>query len=272
MHKELFDKLVKIVAALRGEDGCPWDKEQTHSTLTSSLVEEAYEVIEAIDANNPSKLKEELGDLLMQVMLHAQIATEEGEFDICDVIESITEKLIRRHPHVFGELEVEDAKEVLSNWEAIKRTEKGYEERKSLLDGIPSQLPNLLRAKKIQSKVSRVGFDWKHAEEVLPKIQEELDELKDCLSSNDQLAIEMEIGDLLFSIVNLSRFLNVEPEDALRKTNAKFIKRFKMMEAEIEKQGKSFDDFDLEGLDELWEKAKGLNEKTRKLENEVTGG
>jgi len=126
MHKELFDKLVKIVAALRGEDGCPWDKEQTHSTLTSSLVEEAYEVIEAIDANNPSKLKEELGDLLMQVMLHAQIATEEGEFDICDVIESITEKLIRRHPHVFGELEVEDAKEVLSNWEAIKRTEKGY--------------------------------------------------------------------------------------------------------------------------------------------------
>lgn len=256
MHKELFDKLVKVIAALRGEDGCPWDKQQTHSTLTCSLIEEAYEVIEAIDAHNPSKLKEELGDLLMQVMLHAQIAAEAGQFAIGNVIEAITEKLIRRHPHVFGELEVEDAQEVLSNWEAIKRTEEGYEERKSLLDGIPSQLPSLLRARKIQSKVSRVGFDWQHAEEVLPKIQEEIDELKDCLNANDQSAIEMEIGDLLFSIVNLSRFLNVEPEDALRKTNAKFIRRFKMIEAEIERQGKSFDDFDLAGLDKLWEKAK----------------
>lgn len=256
MHKKLFDKLVQVIAVLRGENGCPWDKQQTHSTLTSPLIEEAYEVIEAIDAGNPSKLKEELGDLLMQVMLHAQIATDEGEFDICDVIESITEKLIRRHPHVFSDLEVEDAKEVLSNWEAIKRTEEGYQDRKSFLDGIPAQLPGLLRARKIQSKASRVGFDWKHAEEVLPKIQEELDELKDCLNLNDQSAIEMEIGDLLFSIVNLSRFLNVEPEDALRKTNAKFIRRFKMIEDEIEKQGKSFDDFDLEGLDELWEKAK----------------
>ncbi len=256
MHKELFDKLVQIVAALRSENGCPWDKEQTHSTLASSLIEEVYEVIEAIDANNPSKLSEELGDLLMQVMLHAQIAKEDGKFDICDVIKSITEKLIRRHPHVFGDLEVEDAKEVLSNWEAIKRTEEGYEDRKSLLDGIPAQLPSLLLARKIQSKVSRVGFDWKCAEEVLPKIQEELNELKACLNSNDQSAIEMEIGDLIFSIVNLSRFLNVEPEDALRKTNAKFIRRFKMMEAEMERQKKNFDDFDLEGLDELWEKAK----------------
>jgi len=256
MHKELFDKLVQIVAALRSENGCPWDKEQTHSTLASSLIEEVYEVIEAIDANNPSKLKEELGDLLMQVMLHVQIAKGDGKFDICDVIKSITEKLIRRHPHVFGDLEVEDAKEVLSNWEAIKRTEEGYEDRKSLLDGIPAQLPSLLLARKIQSKVSRVGFDWKCAEEVLPKIQEELNELKACLNSNDQSAIEMEIGDLIFSIVNLSRFLNVEPEDALRKTNAKFIRRFKMMEAEMERQKKNFDDFDLEGLDELWEKAK----------------
>jgi len=256
MHKELFDKLVQIVAALRSENGCPWDKEQTHSTLASSLIEEVYEVIEAIDANNPSKLKEELGDLLMQVMLHVQIAKGDSKFDICDVIKSITEKLIRRHPHVFGDLEVEDAKEVLSNWEAIKRTEEGYEDRKSLLDGIPAQLPSLLLARKIQSKVSRVGFDWKCAEEVLPKIQEELNELKACLNSNDQSAIEMEIGDLIFSIVNLSRFLNVEPEDALRKTNAKFIRRFKMMEAEMERQKKNFDDFDLEGLDELWEKAK----------------
>jgi len=256
MHKELFDKLVQIIAALRGKNGCPWDKIQTHSTLSSSLIEEAYEVIEAIDANAPSKLSEELGDLLMQVMLHAQIAKEDGTFDICDVIKSITEKLIRRHPHVFGDLEVEDAKEVLSNWEAIKRDEEGYEDRKSVLDGIPAQLPGLLLARKIQSKASRVGFDWKRAEEVLPKIQEELNELKACLNLNDQSAVEMEIGDLIFSIVNLSRFLNVEPEDALRKTNAKFIRRFKAMEAEMERQGKNFDDFDLEGLDELWEKAK----------------
>jgi len=254
--QEAFDKLVEVVAALREKNGCPWDKEQTHSTLKSSLLEETYEVIEAIDADDSAKLQEELGDLLMQVMLHAQIAQDENKFNIGDVIRTITEKLIRRHPHVFGDVQVEDAAQVLSNWEAIKQSEKKSQERESLLDGIPTQFPSLMRARKIQSKASRVGFDWKQSEDVLPKIEEEFEELRDSMKSSEQADIEMEIGDLLFSIVNLSRFLNVEPEDALRKVNEKFIRRFKMMEAEIERQDKRFEDYDLEGLDQFWEEAK----------------
>ena len=260
-YQKLFDKLSEVVAALRSENGCPWDKEQTHSTLKSSLLEETYEVIEAIDAGevsatSPTKLQEELGDLLMQVMLHAQIAQDENKFNIGDVIQTITEKLIRRHPHVFGDVQVENAAQVLSNWEAIKRSEETFQDRKSLMDGIPIQLPSLMRARKIQNKASRVGFDWKRSEDVLPKIQEELEELRDSINSSEQADIEMEIGDLLFSIVNLSRFLNVDSENALRKVNEKFIRRFKMMEAEIERQGKRFEDYDLEGLDQFWEKAK----------------
>ena len=254
--QKLFDKLSEVVAALRSENGCPWDKEQTHSTLKSSLLEETYEVIEAIDADNPAKLQEELGDLLMQVMLHAQVAQDENKFNIGDVIQTITEKLIRRHPHVFGDVQVENTAQVLSNWEAIKRSEETFQDRKSLMDGIPIQLPSLMRARKIQNKASRVGFDWKRGEDVMPKIQEELEELRDSMNSSEQADIEMEIGDLLFSIVNLSRFLNVDSENALRKVNEKFIRRFKMMEAEIERQGKRFEDYDLEGLDEFWEKAK----------------
>jgi tetrapyrrole methylase family protein/MazG family protein len=258
---QLFGKLVEVVASLRGENGCPWDKEQTHSTLKSSLLEETYEVIEAIDAGEVSatsstKLKEELGDLLMQVMLHAQIAQDENKFNIGDVIQAITEKLIRRHPHVFGDVQVENTDQVLSNWEAIKRSEETSQDRESLMDGIPIQLPSLMRARKIQNKASQVGFDWKRGEDVLPKIQEEFEELKDSMKLSEQVEIEMEIGDLLFSIVNLSRFLNVDPEEALRKVNEKFIRRFQMMETEIKRQGKRFEDYDLEGLDEFWEKAK----------------
>ena len=259
--QDLFDKLVEVVAALRGENGCPWDKEQTHSTLKASLLEETYEVIEAINegevsATSPTKLKEELGDLLMQVMLHAQIAQDENKFNVGDVIQAITEKLIRRHPHVFGDVQVENTDQVLSNWEAIKRSEETSQDRESLIDGIPIQLPSLMRAQKIQSKASRVGFDWKRGEDVLPKIQEEFEELRDSMNSSEQTDIEMEIGDLLFSIVNLSRFLNVDCEEALRKVNEKFIRRFKMMENEIKRQGKRFEDYDLEGLDEFWEEAK----------------
>ncbi|HIE25759.1 TPA: nucleoside triphosphate pyrophosphohydrolase [Candidatus Poribacteria bacterium] len=254
--QDLFDKLVEVIAALRGENGCPWDKEQTHSTLTSSLLEETYEVIEAIDADDSAKLREELGDLLMQVVLHAQIAQDENKFNIGDVIQTVTEKLIRRHPHVFGDVQVENVAHVLSNWEAIKGSEESFQDRKSLMDGIPIQFPSLVRARKIQSKASRVGFDWKRGEDVLPKIQEEFEELQNSMDSSEQADIEMEIGDLLFSIVNLSRFLNVDPENALRKVNEKFIRRFKMMESEIKSQGKRFEDYDLEGLDEFWEKAK----------------
>lgn len=256
MHKELFDKLVQVVATLRGENGCPWDREQTHETLKADLIEESYEVIEAIDAKEATKLHEELGDLLMQVMLHAQIAKDDGNFSINEVIQSITEKLIRRHPHVFGGVEVSDAEEVLTNWEAIKRQEAGYEDRDSVLDGVPDMLPSLLRAQKIQRRAARVGFDWDDVSDVLPKLEEEIEEIKACIEAGPPEDIEMEVGDLLFSVVNLCRFLDVQAEEALRKANRKFINRFKAMEKELERRGKTFADYDLAGLDELWEAAK----------------
>jgi len=256
MHKELFDRLVQIVATLRGENGCPWDRAQTHETLKSDLIEEACEVIETIDARDPKKLLEELGDLLMQVMLHAQIAKDGGDFSISDVIQSITDKLIRRHPHVFGDVTVNDTAEVLKNWEAIKRNEAGYEERKSILDGIPNHLPSLLRAQKIQSKAARVGFDWDSVSDVLPKLEEELREIQESIAKGDSAEIEMEVGDLLFSVVNLCRFLDVQAEEALRKANRKFITRFQQMEATLERRGKTFQDYDLAGLDHIWNEAK----------------
>ena len=256
MHKELFDKLVQVVATLRSENGCPWDRAQTHETLKSDLIEETYEVIEAIDAKDPKKLQEELGDLLMQVMLHAQIAKDGRDFSINEVIESTTDKLIRRHPHVFGDVDVRDAEEVLRNWEEIKRSEVGYEDRKSALDGVPNHLPGLLRAQKIQRKAARVGFDWDSVSDVLPKLEEEIQELKSSIAQANGEEIEIEAGDLLFSVVNLCRFLDVEAEEALRKANRKFINRFQQMEAELERRGGTFQDYDLAGLDLIWEEAK----------------
>ena len=256
MHKELFDRLVQVVAALRSENGCPWDKAQTHETLKPDLIEEAHEVIEAIDAKDSRKLPEELGDLLMQVMLHAQIAKDDGVFSINEVIQSITDKLVRRHPHVFGGINVRNTDEVLKNWEEIKRSEAGYEDRHSVLDGIPQHLPSLMRAQTIQRKAARVGFDWDSVSDVFPKIEEEIQELKSSVAAAEAEAIEIEIGDLLFSIVNLCRFLGVEAEEALRKSNRKFINRFQLVEAEIERQGKTLNDYDLAGLDAIWEEAK----------------
>ena len=251
-----FDRLVDVVAALRGENGCPWDKAQTHETLKSNLLEETYEVLEAIDSGDPDKLREELGDLLMQVMLHSQIASEEGLFDAYDVVETITEKLIRRHPHVFGDVNVSSPQEALSNWEAIKRREKGYQDRRSILDGIPASLPSLLRARKLQGRASRVGFDWGNPKEVLPKIEEEIDELKESISSGDSRKIEEELGDLLFAIVNLARLLQVEPEEALRKANEKFIRRFKELERRAESKGRDLKSMSLEEMDEIWDQIK----------------
>ena len=256
MHKELFDKLVQVVATLRSENGCPWDKAQTHETLKPDLIEEAHEVIEAIDAKDSRKLPEELGDLLMQVMLHAQIAKDAGAFSINEVIQSITDKLVRRHPHVFGDINVRNTDEVLKNWEEIKRREAGYEDRHSVLDGIPHHLPSLMRAQTIQRKAARVGFDWDSVSDVLPKLEEEIQELKSSVAAADEEAIEIEIGDLLFSIVNLCRFLDVEAEEALRKSNRKFVHRFQHVEAEIERRGQTFKDYDLAGLDAIWEEAK----------------
>ena len=256
MHKELFDQLVQVFAALRSENGCPWDREQTHESIKPDLIEETYEVIEAIDAGDATKLREEIGDLLANVMLHAQIARDEGEFDISDVIKTLTEKLIRRHPHVFGDQEANNADQVVKNWEQIKRSESGYEDRKSALDGVPDHLPNLQRAQKLQRKAARVGFDWNHVSDVLPKIDEEIAELKESIQDGNREEIELEIGDLLFSIVNLCRFLDVQAEEALRKASRKFVRRFKAMEEELERRGDSFKDYDLAGLDEIWDKAK----------------
>jgi len=259
--EELFKELVDIIAKLRSEDGCPWDREQTNDSLKPGLIEEAYEVIDAIDEKNDEKFQEELGDLLMQVLLNAQIAEDEDRFNICGVIQEISEKLTRRHPHVFSDAQFSDTQELLTHWENVKRSEYGNRDRKSLMDGVPSQMPQLMKARKIQSKASRVGFDWEKTEDVLKKVEEEIEELKISIKESDPDGMEEEIGDLLFSVVNLSRFLSVEPEEALRKTNAKFISRFKQIEAEIEARGDDINDYDLEALDELWEKAKRKDEK-----------
>lgn len=256
MQKDLFESLVEVIATLRGENGCPWDREQTHSSLKSTLIEETYETVEAIDSGNPDKLKEELGDLLLNIMLQAQIASENNNFDIYDVIDTLTEKLIRRHPHVFGDVNVENAEDVVKNWEAIKSQESGYEDRKSVLDGIPNALPALLRGQKIQKRAARVGFDWDNISDVVAKVDEELTEVKESLPTNDPEAIEMEIGDLLFAVVNLCRFIDLQAEETLRKSNRKFITRFKRMENELEKQGKTLTEQTLAELDEIWEEVK----------------
>ena len=256
MSKELFKELVDVIATLRSEDGCPWDREQTHESLKSTLIEETYETLEAIDTGDPSKLKDELGDLLLNVMLQAQIAAEQKDFDIYGVIETITEKLIRRHPHVFGDVDVEDSDEVIKNWEAIKRQEAGYSDRKSVLDGIPNAMPTLLRAQKIQNRAARVGFDWEELRDVIAKVEEELAEVKASIHTDEPEAVAMELGDLLFAIVNVCRFMEIQAEETLRQANRKFITRFKWMEAELERRGTNFEAQDLESLDAIWEEAK----------------
>lgn len=256
MKEDLFETLVEVIATLRGENGCPWDREQTHTSLKSTLIEETYETVEAIDSGDPSKLKEELGDLLLNVMLQAQIAAENQDFTVYDVIDTLTEKLIRRHPHVFGNVEVENADDVVNNWEAIKSQEAGYEDRKSVVDGIPDALPALLRGQKIQKRVARVGFDWDNISDVIEKVDEELTEVKDSLKENDLNAAEDEIGDLLFSVVNLCRFVDLQAEETLRKANRKFVNRFKRLESVFEKQGKSLTDQTLAELDAVWERIK----------------
>ena len=253
---ELFQELVEVIAVLRSENGCPWDREQTHESLKATLLEETYETLEAIDAADPKQLKEELGDLLLNVMLQAQIAAEGEAFDIYAVIETLTEKMIRRHPHVFGDVDVADSAEVLANWEAIKRQEAGYEDRASVLDGIPDALPALLRAQKLQTRAGRVGFDWEHLSDVIAKVEEELDEVKTSLRTESPEATAMELGDLLFAVVNLCRFLQVQAEETLRAANRKFTERFKWMEAELARRGARFETEDLESLNALWEAAK----------------
>jgi tetrapyrrole methylase family protein/MazG family protein len=254
---ELFTELVGIMARLRGENGCPWDREQTSESIKPYLVEETYEVLEAIDEQDPGKLREELGDLMLQIVFHAQMAEEAGTFDIADVLAGINDKLRRRHPHVFGDVKAETSQEVLFNWEQIKKAERQKAMgQASLLDGVPRELPALLRAHRVQEKASRVGFDWKEAHEVLLKVEEEFAELRTAMEGQAAEQVEAELGDLLFSLVNLSRFLAVNPEEALRKTIARFIARFRYIEEELSRRGRSLGQATLQELDALWAEAK----------------
>ncbi|MSN26734.1 MAG: nucleoside triphosphate pyrophosphohydrolase [Geobacter sp.] len=256
-----FEQLLSIMKKLRGPGGCPWDAEQTHESLTRYLLEETYEVIEAIDEKSPQHLKEELGDLLLQPVFHAAIAEEAGDFTMNDVIETLCQKLIRRHPHVFGDLDIKDSNAQIENWEKIKKEEKGVE-RSSALSGVPNQLPSLLRAHKISEKASRVGFDWEHSDQVFAKVMEELHEFEEAWGDGNPARMEDELGDLLFSIVNLGRFLSLNPEEALRKTINRFQKRFSYVEDTLHGQGIQIQDTSLEELDRLWEQAKNEERST----------
>ncbi|MBC7083690.1 MAG: nucleoside triphosphate pyrophosphohydrolase [Firmicutes bacterium] len=253
--------LVEIMRKLRGEGGCPWDRKQTHESLRTYVVEEAYEVVQAIDDRDDEELCEELGDLLLQVAFHSQIASESGRFDVGDVIRGIVEKLIRRHPHVFGDVEAKDSKAVLRNWERIKQRERADEggEPGSILDNIAGAMPALMRALKVQAKASRVGFDWPDVTGALEKVWEEMDELEQARKAGDKARMAEEVGDVLFAFVNVARFLKVDPEIALGRTVDKFIARFKHIEMRAGEANRRIEDMTLDEMDSLWEEAKELS-------------
>lgn len=255
-----FAKLVEIMEKLRGPDGCPWDKAQKREDLKTYLLEETYEVLDAIEEKNSEKLQEELGDLLLQIIFHAQISKEEKNFDIEDICKTINEKLIRRHPHVFSDAKAETPDVVLKNWEKIK---KGEKKGKSALEGVPKTLPALLKSYRLQEKAGRVGFDWKEINQVKVKVKEELEELEEAVEKGVKESIREELGDLLFAIVNLSRFLKIDPEDALQSANEKFIRRFKAIEKKATNTGKELHGMTLSEMDALWEEAK-KDERKRK--------
>lgn len=255
-REQTFDlsPLEDVVKTLRSPGGCPWDIVQTHKSLRRNLIEEVYEVIEAIDLEDKDLLCEELGDLLMQVVFHARMAEEAGLFSMQDVIDGITEKLIRRHPHVFGDISVKDADEVLTNWEAIKRAEK--KDRKSVLDGVPKDLPSLMAAYKLQHKAAKVGFDWPDVDPVWDKLHEEVSELEEATVDGSPERIEEELGDVLFTIVNLARFLKIDPEVALTVANRKFKRRFSYIEDKVKAKQQKWEQLTLLDLDDLWQEAK----------------
>lgn len=246
--------LVDVMRILREPGGCPWDREQTHTSIRSNLIEEVYEFLEAVDNDDVAGMREELGDVLMQVVFHARMAEEAGRFDLQEVIDEVTDKLIRRHPHVFGDLDVADSDEVLKNWEQIKKEEKT--ERTHVLDGVAQGLPALLRAYKLQGKAAKVGFDWDNKEAVWNKVLEETDELLEALRAGDKEAAESELGDLLFAVVNYARHNKIEPEAALNGTNNRFAFRFNYVEEQVKASGRGWEDFSLAELDGFWAEAK----------------
>ncbi len=263
----LFEALVSLQARLRAPNGCPWDREQTHESLRTYLVEETYEVLETLDCGDAAKLSEELGDLLLQIVFHAEIAREAGRFDITDVIEQIHTKMVRRHPHVFGKEKASTAAQVLKNWEQLKtaeraasRGEKGLQGSSasgaSLMDGLPKTLPALLEAYQLTRRASRVGFDWEHIDGLFDKLREEAEELREALGQREAARTEEEVGDLLFVAVNVARFLGVDPEIALKKSNRKFAARFRQMECEAARTGRPLADSTKDQLEELWQASK----------------
>jgi len=268
-----FEKLCEIVARLRAPGGCPWDREQTHESLLPALIEEAYEVAGAVRSRDIANFREELGDLLLLIVMHSEIAREAGRFDIDNVLKEVTEKLIRRHPHVFGQSDARDSRAVLKQWESIKRGEKTG---KHYLDGLPSALPALARAQKAQSKVARVNFDWNELDEVIAKVEEELGEIKQAIkgrhqhSANDSRAgnacheVENEIGDLLFAVVNLARKASLDAETALQAATDKFVARFNRLEDELQARGKQLGHADLAELDAIWD---AIKEKAPNIEH-----
>ena len=260
-----FARLVEIIARLRAPDGCPWDREQTHMTLRPHLIEETYEVLHAIEQSDDDNLREELGDLLMQPIMHAQIAAEEDRFDIAGVLEGIADKLVRRHPHVFGEVDVENSEEVLRNWDAIKKQEKGTKQNavgstpEPVLEAIPTSQPALMLALEISKKAAKLGFEWPDAAGVLDKLHEEVDELQEAMNGVNRERISEELGDLLFTVVNIARWQKINPELALRDMTTRFKHRFAHMEIAATENGLALESLSPEQWEELWQQAKIKN-------------
>ncbi len=257
MGRKGFDDLVGIMARLRGEGGCPWDRRQTKDSLKPFLIEETYEILETLDRGDDKGLKEELGDLLFHIIFMARIAQEEDSFDIYDVVQGVAEKMVRRHPHVFGRSQVSGPQEVEANWARLKAEEKPG---RSLMDGLPRHLPALMRAYRLTQRASKVGFDWEDRDQVWEKLEEELREFKEALREEKEEKVRDEFGDLLFTLVNLARFIGVEPEDSLRRTTDMFVGRFKYIEKRLKEEGKGPHEVSLVEMDALWEESKGEKE------------
>ncbi|HSR49766.1 MAG TPA: nucleoside triphosphate pyrophosphohydrolase [Acidobacteriota bacterium] len=260
MPDSYWPKLIKLMDTLRGPEGCPWDVEQTRETLKPMLIEEAYEVLEALDGDDPDELCEELGDLLFQVIFNSRIAKERGEFDAEDVCRRIYEKMVGRHPHVFGNESFADSQELLKNWEDLKAAEKKasgrQHQRQSLLDGIPDSLPAMYKTNQVSAKASRVGFDWPDLKDIGEKLAEEFAELQAAAESGDEARVQEEVGDLLFAALNVSRYLQIDPETALNRANGKFSRRFKAMEEHFAAQGRALKDVELDEMEAVWQSLK----------------
>lgn len=248
-----MEDLLKIVSILRSPNGCPWDREQTHESIRKNFIEETYEAIEAINKKDNEMLKEELGDVLLQILLHAQMEKEQGTFTFDDVANGIAQKLVLRHPHVFADVSVKDTNEVLRNWDDIKRQSKGQKTNASAMDSVPREFPALMRAQKVQQRAAKDGFDWASVSEIYDKLQEEIKELQD---ADSQQNLQEELGDVLFSVVNLARFMKMDAEEALTFATDKFAQRYRFVEKEVKTQGKSFQGLTTRELDDLWHLAK----------------